>query len=378
MKPFLIFIITMGLFLSCTTHSKKTSDTGYIFKTDGSVEEPAGRRLKDILAEKYPEGDLLIGGTTGSWAFDSITGSILDREFRYVTPENDFKHTVVRSDSTKWNWALADAWIEHIKENNQVLRIHGPISPQCAGWSRGDNVPVEMLEEEMKTYMEKLCKRYNGVNGIIMLDVVNETVHEGDWKKDEPGYGDWELPWFRIGQDTDSLQTPLYIGYAFEIATQYATNLKLIYNQHESPDEIASWNMIKSTVSYLRNKGYRVDGLGWQAHVDDGWATEENLNHFRDLIDWSFENDLSFHVTEATVWMDSTNVNSTLQTHAETYSKILQVLLEKHKGGVVTWNTWNIDDKYAWHGDKKPTLFDENYKAKPAYYAIQKTLENYE
>lgn len=346
-------------------------------KNTSTLPEPTGKRLRNIVAEKYSDTDLLIGGTTGSWAFDSITGLILDREFSYVTPENDFKHTRVRADSLTWNWNAADAWINHIKENNQVLRIHGPISPQCAGWTRGDSVPIDTLAQEMEAYMKALCQRYNGVEGIIMLDVVNETVHEGDWKKDEPGYGDWELPWFRIGQDTDSLKTPLYISTAFELATKYAPNLKLIYNQHENPDQVDSWNMIKSTIDYIRAKDLRVDGIGWQAHVDDGWATDENLEHLDKLILWSFDNDLSFHVTEATVWIDSTNEASTFDSHAETYSKILQVLLNRCKQGEVTWNTWNIDDRYAWHSDKKPTLFDENYKPKPAYYAIQEELENY-
>lgn len=352
---------------SCSETSKKEEATNYT--------PPEGKRLRDIVAEKYSDTDLLIGGTTDSWAFDSITGKILDTEYSYVTPENDFKHRIIRMDSLKWDWSAADAWLSHIKENKQVLRIHGPISPQCAMWTRGDHVPPEMLEEEMRTFMKELCTRYNGVEGIIMLDVVNETVHEGEWKTDEPGYHGWEVPWYRIGQDTDAMKTPLYISYAFEIANKYAPDMKLIYNQDEHPNKLDSWNIIKKTVTYLRDKGLRIDGLGWQAHVDDGWATEENLDHLRDLIDWSFEHDLSFHVTETGVWIDSTNVNSTYETQAETYAKILGVLLEKHTEGEITWNTWNVDDRYAWQGEKKPTLFDENYKPKSAYYAVQKALE---
>lgn len=68
-------------------------------------------------------------------------------------------------------------------------------------------------------------------------------------------------------------------------------------------------------------------------------------------------------------------MESTLESHAYTYAAIFEVLLEKHEEGVVTWNTWNIDDGHAWQGEKKPTLFDENYDAKPAYYAVQRALE---
>lgn len=334
---------------------------------------PKGERLRTIVSEGYD--NLLIGGTIDAWTFDSVTGKILDNEFAYVTPENDFKHRIIRNDSTNWDWTLADSWIQHIAEHDQVLRIHGPISPQCSGWVKDDAVSPQVLEKEMKLFMKELCQRYNGVDGVVMLDVVNETVHEGAWKKDEPGYGDWELPWYKIGQDNDELGTPLYIKYAFEVATQYAPDMKLIFNQHEHPDVYESWDMIKKTVAYLRSKDLRVDGLGWQAHLDDGWATEAHLTDLSNLIDWCFDNDLSFHVTEASVWVDSTNVNSTLETHAQTYGKVLQVILDKHKEGEITWNTWNVDDRFAWHADKLPTLFDDNFEPKPAYYEVQRVLE---
>ena len=52
---------------------------------------PDGKRLKDIVAGKYPEGNVHIGGTTGWRKLKRGSGIVLDREFSYVTPENDFK-----------------------------------------------------------------------------------------------------------------------------------------------------------------------------------------------------------------------------------------------------------------------------------------------
>ena len=45
---------------------------------------PSGRRLKEIVAEKYPEGNLLVGATTGAWALGTPTGIILKKEFSIV------------------------------------------------------------------------------------------------------------------------------------------------------------------------------------------------------------------------------------------------------------------------------------------------------
>jgi len=339
-------------------------------------EEPSGRRLCDIVADKYADGSIIIGGTTGAWAFGTNTGLIMDREFSYVTPENDFKQWNIHPDPDTWNWEQPDAWVDHIADNGQILRMHCPIGPQCSKWAETDSRTAEELEGVMREFMQAVCEQYDGVEGIEYMDVVNETVQGGNWKKDETGTGGWELPWYKIGRDTDANKTPLYIRYAFEIANQYAPHIKFIYNHHEGPESASSWNRIKQTIAYLRGMGLRVDGIGWQAHVSNGWATTSHLNKLRELIDWAHGNDLEFHVTEAGSWINGSHDESAFQMQATTYSKIVEVLLEKRFSGKVGWNTWHIDDGHGWQKEKAPAIFDASYKAKPAYYAIQDVLEN--
>ena len=338
--------------------------------------EPAGRRLKEIVEDNYSGGNVLVGATTGSWAFGTNTGIIMDREFNYVTPENDFKQWSIYPDNTSgFHWGPSDAWVSHISANSQILRMHGPIGPQCSSWAQNDSRTGAELEENMCTFMEEMCKRYNGTAGFDYLDVVNETVNGGSWFTDLPGTG-WENPWFKIGQDVDENNTPLYISMAFDIADLYAPDIKLIYNHHESPSSTASWNLIKETIVYLWGMGLRVDGIGWQAHVDAGWESESRLNDLRNLIDWAHNNDLEFHVTEASVWLTGTHTPEDFIDQAYTYHSILKVLLEKRSTGVVGWNIWHIDDGAGWHTEWYPSLFDEDYKAKPAYYAVQRVLED--
>jgi endo-1,4-beta-xylanase len=338
--------------------------------------EPSGRRLREITEDKYADDSVIIGGTTGSWAFGSNTGIILDREFSYVTPENDFKQWSIYPDNTSgFNWGPSDAWVSHIESNNQILRMHGPIGPQCSSWAQNDSRTPEELEENMCNFMEEMCKRYNGKPGFEYLDVVNETVVGGNWFTDKPGTG-WENPWYKIGQDDDGNSTPLYISMAFDFAGMYAPDIKLIFNHHEDPSSTASWNLIKETIQYLWDMGLRVDGIGWQAHVDAGWESESRLNNLRNLIDWAHNNELEFHVTEASVWLPSTHTYDDYIDQARTYHSILKVLLEKRSAGVVGWNIWHIDDGYGWHTEWYPSLFDDVYKAKPAYYAVQRVLED--
>ncbi|MBW1746053.1 MAG: endo-1,4-beta-xylanase [Deltaproteobacteria bacterium] len=370
-------------------------------------EEPLGPRLRTIVKNKYAN-DIIIGATTGSWAFGTDTGVILDREFSYVTPENDFKQSTIHPGPGVWNWAASDAWIQHIVNNSQILRMHCPIGPQCSAWARDDNRTAEELENNLRKFLTAVCKRYNGKTGFEYMDVVNETVVRGAWHTNKPGVT-WECPWYKIGLDENNI--PLYIKIAFEIAQQYAPNLKFIYNHHESnPD---SWKLIIKTIKHLRDSGLRVDGIGWQAHINNGWATTENLNELRALIDLAHNNDLEFHITEASVWLKDgnsqenlqkqklkalvnwahknnfklhttkpsdlskdVNFQEYLQKQADTYYAIMNVLLEKRFTGKVGWNVWYIDDGYGWSTEQYPALFDSNYLPKPAYYAIQRALLN--
>lgn len=341
---------------------------------DNELTEPSGRRLREIVEDKYSDQSLIIGGTTGSWAFGTNTGLVMDREFSYVTPENDFKQWQIHPDPTTWDWTKSDKWIQHINNNNQILRMHNPIGPQCSEWAQDDSRTAVELENNLREFLIAVCERYNSKPGFEYMDVVNETVLNGVWHTNKEGFG-WEVPWYKIGQDSDQNETPLYIKYAFEIAQQYAPNIKFIYNQHGDLSNLDSWKLIKETIAYLRTKGLRVDGIGWQAHIDNGWATAENLNRLRNLIDWAHSNNLEFHITEASVWLKNGTSQTLLEEQANTYKAILEVLLEKRSNGKIGWNTWHIDDGTGWHTEWYPSLFDANFEAKPAYFAIQEALE---
>jgi GH35 family endo-1,4-beta-xylanase len=236
------------------------------------------------------------------------------------------------------------------------------------------------LDTNMTQFLREVCKRYNETQGFEYMDVVNETVIDGSWHTPNGGIPDqWECPWYKIGLDDHGV--PIYIVKAFEIANDYAPYIKLIYNHHEEPYNTASWNLIKQTVYYLRDTlGLRVDGIGWQAHVDVGWEKiSGRLESLGALIDWAHSNDLEFHVTEASVWITDGATQEHFEEQAVTYCSILYVLLEKRFTGKVGWNIWHVEDDHGWNTGWYPSLFfgsDSNYAAKPAYYAIQALLES--
>lgn len=362
---------------SCKTNAETDGDA-QTPKT-GTPPVPEGRPLREIAQEKFPDNGFIVGVTCGLWAFDYPAGEIVDREFSYVTPENDFKQSSIHPENGNWNFSGADTWLEHIAKNGQILRMHCPIGPQVSDWAEDDKRTAEELKTNMTEYLTAVCDRYNGKPGVAYMDVVNETVVDGAWFGPKLGAGAnmWENPWPIIGTDTDKNATPLYIKMAFQIANEHASAIKLLYNHHEGPEKTASWELIKETVLYLKSAGLRVDAIGWQSHVDNGWATEANLQALGNLIDWAQANGLEFHVTEASSFIKNKATAEELDLQAKTYSAIFEVLLNKSKTGIVGWNTWHLTDAYTYRDEYQPALFDKDNQAKPAYYAIQKSLENF-
>lgn len=335
---------------------------------------PSGERLR-ILAPVRRSAPILIGAASNASNWGTESETILNREFGYVTPGNDFKQSLIHPEPDAWRWAKSDDWVRRCKENKQIMRLHGPISPQCSKWALADDRTAEELEQNLREFMTELCKRYNNVKHIRWMDVVNETVtREGEWFGPREGIEKWENPWTKIGFDeSDPLRPPLYIKQAFEIANRHAPRIKQLINQHGDMEQVM-WRKVAATVVYLRKAGLRVDGIGWQAHVDAGFEKDpDNIKNLHAMIDWAHRNELEFHVTENTVWLKG-DMAGDHKAQAETYQAILQTLIEHRDTGVVTWNAWQIRDNETQNPEREGCLFDAAGNAKPAYFAIQKQL----
>jgi GH35 family endo-1,4-beta-xylanase len=322
---------------------------------------------------------LLVGGTISATLLGTSAETILNREFQFITPANAFKQTTVHPEPGQWNWKKADMWVDRCESRGEWMRLHACVSPQCSAWAEEDHRTAEELLQVLEEYVEGVSKRYGSRRHVRWMDVVNETVtRQGDWFGPKPGVGKWQNPWTQIGFDeTHPLRPPLYIKRAFEIAHQHAPNIKLLYNQHGGMEPEA-WNRVRATVTYLKEKGVRVDGIGWQGHVDTGFEKDPaNMKQLHELITWSHANDLEFHVTENTVWIRDGASDTNLQAQAATFRAIVKALLAHCREGVVTWNVWQMRDIDPQRGNLMGTLFDKDGNPKPSYYAVQQELLNF-
>ena len=348
---------------------------------------PDGRRLREIVADNYPDGNVFIGGATQSGYWDTDSEIILNREFGYITPANDFKQTYIHPEPEVFRWDLPDLWVEKAQKNNQVIRMHSPISPQCSKWAKDDSRTPQELLQNLEEYVTAVCQRYNDYENVVWMDVVNETIDKttGAWFGPKSGTDKWENPWTIIGFDTlgtlpDTMIVPHYIVRAFELANQYGPNIKQIINQHGTMND-AAWDRVKKLVVFLRAEGLRVDGIGFQGHMNVGWEKEvndsgvNNITALGNLIDWAHTHDLDFHITENNVYLRDGNEGK-WEEQAATFKAVVKMLLSKRESGLVTWNVWMIRDSDGIAANRTPVLFFEDGSAKPAYYAIQDVLED--
>lgn len=345
--------------------------------------------IRQIVDKLYPDGNVFIGMANHAKEIGKLSTEIADREFSYITPSNDFKQSYIHRDLRKnnWRWTNPDAYIKHSKEVGQVLRIHGPISPQCSPWVKDDTRTPEELEQMLEEYMTALCLRYGKEKNVKWMDVVNETIcHEnfaggkgyndmkpGDWFGPREGTTKWENPWTQLGYDeTSEIKVPVYIDKAFEIANRCAPNVKQIINQQGKFEEVV-WEKMKKLVVYLRDvKGRRVDGLGWQCHIDMGWEKiPGNLERLDEMVKWCHANNLEFHITEMNVWMKK-KIDEEAQ--AETFGKILDVLLDNRKTGVVGLSFWNVRDEDTANPKWNGTLWRNDGTPRKAYDRVKKEL----
>ena len=338
--------------------------------------------MKDLV--NVSKNKLHIGATLNHHELGGKKEELFLKDFKFLTPANAAKQQRVYPKPGVWQWDRIEEFLEFSKANNLTVRIHGPISPQASRWAKEDHRTAEELEGVMIDFMTASAKRYNEEPIVKYMDVVNETIlPDGSWFGPKPGTNRWENPWLTMGLDENGF--PKYIVKAFEISTKYAPNVKLVYNQNAGMQK-PMWDKLKETILYLRSKGLRVDGIGWQGHLklskttgDFIEKTDEALKDLSDLIDWAHANDLDFHVTELDYKVtDKSKLDQEFQTQAVIYQKIVNILQSKVNSGVVTLNLWDMGERL-----KKPaiyfqSIYDTNYNPTPAYNVIKNALINNE
>ena len=101
--------------------------------------------------------------------------------------------------------------------------------------------------------------------------------------------------------------------------------------------------------------------------------TDLELKKLSKLIDWAHQNDLEFHVTELDYFIDDlTQLKKGLKNQATFYQKLVTLLKEKTKSGVVTLNLWDIGERTKKGKEGAfQSIYDSNFQPTPSYTIIK-------
>jgi len=350
-----------------------------------SVQQPA---LKDVFAK-----DFLIGGALN---YDQIFGRtpketvIITKHFSTITPENILKWQHVHPEPGRYDFRLADKFVELGRKNKMFIVGHTLIWHwQTPAWVFVDDVNESLtrnaLLARMRDHIFTVVGRYKGrVNG---WDVVNEALEDdGRLRKTK---------WLEIiGED--------YIAKAFEFAHEADPDAELYYNDFDmcKPSKFAG---VIRLVKDLQAKGIRIDGIGEQGHWDLDYPTPEELETailvYSQLGVKVMITELDVSVLPTAYGYRGADITKKfeLQNELNPYTDALPTEMQeklakryaelfavfhKHADKISRITFWGVQDGKSWRNNwpirgrtDYPLLFGRDCKPKPAFDAVIKAVQ---
>jgi endo-1,4-beta-xylanase len=332
---------------------------------------------------------------------EAAYASTLAREFNMLEPEDALKWEMVHPEPESFDFSQADQVVDFATRHGMKVRGHTLVwHHQNPKWLTEGKFTSAQLAEILERHIKTVVGHYRG--RIFAWDVVNEafdelrpgTLRSTIWSN-QPEIGfDANAGPNIVGSDEPQAsgnsarsefearspqQTYSYIERCFRWAHEADPQALLFYNEAEAETINPKSDAIYAMVRDFRQRGVPIDGVGFQMHIAnlraDAASISANINRFTAL-------GVQVHITELDVALP-VDANGDprpedLQRQADIYRDIASACLSHP--GCTAIQTWGFTDKYSWIGShSKKTqgaalLFDRNYRAKPAYDALRKTL----
>ncbi len=341
--------------------------------------------LKEALGDKF-----LIGAAINSnqaAGFDTAGVRIVTEQYNCISPENCMKSEVIHPEENRYDFTLADQFVEFGEKNNLAVIGHTLIwHSQLARWfcvdEKGNNVAPEVLKQRMKDHITTVVTRYKG--RIQGWDVVNEAIEDdGSYRKTKF----YEI----LGEE--------FIPLAFQYAHEADPNAELFYNDYSMANP-AKRDAVVALVKKLKECGLRIDAVGMQGHLSMDYPTvqafEESMLAFAGAgvkimiteLDLSAipnpRQNAGAEISDTEAYRKELNPypevlpDSVSQAWDARMGEFFKLFL-KHKDIVSRVTLWGVADGDSWRNDwpvrgrtDYPLLFDRKHEPKPVVGEIIK------
>jgi len=369
------------------------------------------------LADRFAD-DFLFGNI---WSNASIMGvqnteDFFLNQFNAVTAENHHKpdHIAPSPDPDTWNFATADMIVDWAEEHDLAMVGHTLVwHSQSPLWMTGrvghETLPLvtrAQAIENMTNFISTYAGRYAG--RMFSWDVLNEIFTDSvglqaweenpDWRAhlrregvglNNPNYLRW-YDAFANGATGDECGSD-FVFYAFYLARQADPDAILYYNDfnEEQPGKSrAIAQMVVEINEYWANHPsydgrLLIEAIGMQSHHHlDQWAT--NFDNIRPAMIRFIETGARISVTELDITI-GTQANPLpmplpeydQQRLADAYARVMSYYLE-FADYMNRVSIWGLADSQSWRAWGQPLLFDGNFQAKDAFWAVYNATPNEE
>lgn len=339
--------------------------------------------LKDLYHNDFYIGTALSGKKMADAEPDFM--KLVAQEFNAITMENDMKWERLHPLENKWDWEIADKFVEFGEAHKMYILGHVLVwHSQVPDWvfkdHKGKRIKPEALRKRMQDHIATFVGRYRG--RINAYDAVNEAVDEGKgWRKS---------PWFNI-------LGAQFMDDVFNFAHEVDPNAQLLYNDYNMHNP-QKRDFVVDFVKGFKKRGVPINGIGMQGHVGLGYP---DIKEFEKSIAAYAALGMRVHITELdidvlpTIWDDSGAEISTRFKYSKElnpYTKFLPIEIEnqltdryveyfklflKYRDHIDRVTFWGTGDGESWKNDfpvrgrtNYPLLFDREYHRKPCYYGV--------
>jgi len=348
-----------------------------------SIQCKSQQSLKEALKDKFYIGTAM--NTDQINGVDTASIRVIKEQFSAVVAENCLKSEVIQPEEGKFNFKLADEFVDFAEKNNLYPTGHVLIwHSQAPKWffvdADGKDVSPEVLKDRIKMHISTLVGRYKG--RIKGWDVVNEAFEDdGSWRKSKF----YEI----LGED--------YFKLAFEYAHDADPDAELYYNDY-SMAHPGRRDAVVKIVNKLKKEGIKIDGIGMQGHMTMDFPTydafEKSILAFASTGAKVMITEMDITVLPAPDSYQGADVGKKFEFDKkmnpypnglpdsmatalhDRYAAFFSLFL-KHSDKISRVTIWGVGDAQSWRNNwpiygrtEYPLLFDRNLKPKPIVETI--------
>lgn len=340
--------VVLGLTLSTAAASAVEPD----IDTGATIRELAEQAGILFGSGSVKASESTVDDRPANYFSDPRYGQVLSEQFNSLSPENEFKWNMVQPEEGVFDFEGLDRLVAFAEEHGMAAKAHSGISRSFNPDYLVDKTDPAEFRQAMVDHFTTIMHRYTG--RMDRWDVVTEAF---------PTFGgtglEHNLFYDRLG--------PGYVAEAFRIAHAADPTAKLFINENMVEFDPVKRQELYDLVSGMVADGVPIDGVALQMH--------ETLQGPVPGVLTSIVNEYQALGLEVTIAELDVHTYDPIQ-QAQIYG---DVVAEGLAAGITDISVWGFTDKhlYTWLPGAKPTMFDEEFNPKPAYFAVRDALQSF-